>query len=660
MKRVLPLTFLLFTQFICIAQQSRSVMDSIKQVLKSTTSDSIRFQAYSALSFAYTETQMKTDSARLYADSIRLLARIREDQHKLTLAEYHYGVIARFTGDFYKGIAHMQKFIDFHEKSKNQPELLRGLYQIGVMNVQVGEYRNSLQQFQQAKKLAQTLDNKVRLAHINHAMGYICTQINMYDAAIEHFTNSIAANKALHDNRNMAMSMESLGVTYKEIGYFKAAEEKLKETLILVREINRPDGIASVTENLGKLYNEMGDYATALSYHKESLELRKKFDNKKETILGLLTIGETYEKIGNRDLAKSYLVKGLSLAKELNIKPLMITAHKSLAQLHEKMGHHKIAYAHLSRYQGLQDTLLNEEKNKQLVEMETKYQVAQKEREIKILAQENELQVTKTEKAALANNSLFAGMALILLITGLVVYSLRQKLKTQSILASKNEELRLSQFKEQLSSLEMKALRAQMNPHFLFNCMNSINKMILGNQNDEASTYLGKFSKLVRSMLENSEHVHVSLEQELKMLASYIQLESIRFKKKIAVNIVVAENINQENTYIPSMVLQPFVENAIWHGLMHKRGKGKIDIHIKALDDVLECTIEDNGIGRTKALGIRKQEKSDNNSMGIKITTNRLALLTNGKKSEMVRFIDLYDDQNSASGTKVVIKIPTV
>jgi sensor histidine kinase YesM len=205
----------------------------------------------------------------------------------------------------------------------------------------------------------------------------------------------------------------------------------------------------------------------------------------------------------------------------------------------------------------------------------------------------------------------------------------------------------------------MKALRAQMNPHFLFNCMNSINTMILRDDNANASKYLTKFSKLVRLMLENSEKPKVTLQDELDMLNAYVVLESIRFKGKITYDLEVSKDIDKETTLIPSMILQPFVENAIWHGLLHTTKKtGKLSIKVSEKDDFLQCSILDNGVGREAALKLHKKATTKNKSMGIKITTDRLRLLAKEKIEQVVKIIDLKDDKNNSLGTQVDILIP--
>jgi LytS/YehU family sensor histidine kinase len=188
--------------------------------------------------------------------------------------------------------------------------------------------------------------------------------------------------------------------------------------------------------------------------------------------------------------------------------------------------------------------------------------------------------------------------------------------------------------------------------------MNSINLMILKGETENASLYLTKFSTLVRLILENAEGTKVSLENELRLLSSYIQLEALRFKGKIAYHISVDETIEKDCTYLPSMVLQPFVENAIRHGLIHKQTGGMINIDIKEEHDKLLCIIEDNGIGREKAKELQEDSIMKNKSMGMKITEERLRLLSKEHLQQLVQVTDLKDVSGQALGTRVVINIP--
>jgi sensor histidine kinase YesM len=184
--------------------------------------------------------------------------------------------------------------------------------------------------------------------------------------------------------------------------------------------------------------------------------------------------------------------------------------------------------------------------------------------------------------------------------------------------------------------------------------------MIRNGDNKNASGYLTKFSKLIRSILENAEDTEVSLKNELAMLESYIQLEVLRFKENIDYEIQVQKDIDPENTYLPSMVLQPFVENAIWHGLWHKKeaAKGKISILINQKQDQLVCLIEDNGVGRQKAFEMKQKSILKSKSLGLKITEERLRLLSKELKKQLICITDLKDQAGIALGTRVEINIP--
>jgi hypothetical protein len=408
------------------------------------------------------------------------------------------------------------------------------------------------------------------------------------------------------------------------------------------------------------MFDKQKQYDSALRYHLMALTIREELSVKEDLARSLTGVGYGYLQLKNYPRAEVYLNKALAFTKPLNEKPVLIDIYEYLSRLNFEKGNYLKAY----EYQQLRflhkDSVLNEANNRQLNELQAKYETGEKDQKITLLSKENEVREKEAQRQAALKNAFIAGLILVGLLVVLVIYIFRQRLKNQFLLSSKNEEIKEVNFKRQLSELEMKALRAQINPHFLFNCMNSINKMILNGETENASQYLAKFSKLVRLILENAEGTSVSLENELALLESYIQLEELRFKGKIGYNISVDKSIEKDNTYLPSMVLQPFVENAIWHGLMHKENdqKGMINIDIKEQHDRLLCTIEDNGVGREKAQQLREKSVFKNKSMGMKITEERLRLLSQEGLEQLIRITDLKDALNHALGTRVEINIP--
>ncbi|MBV9963395.1 MAG: histidine kinase [Parafilimonas sp.] len=214
------------------------------------------------------------------------------------------------------------------------------------------------------------------------------------------------------------------------------------------------------------------------------------------------------------------------------------------------------------------------------------------------------------------------------------------------------------QQRNKLLELEMQALRAQMNPHFIFNCLSSINGFILMNETQAASDYLTKFSRLIRMVLNNSKKSLISLEDELEMLRLYLDMENLRFNNGFDFTIDVDKVIDAENIFIPPLLFQPFAENAVWHGLMHKKERGKLQISLSAEDDVLKFVIKDNGIGRAAATELRSKSAEKNKSLGLQITKERLSLI-NGYASEKTFFEieDVQDEKGDATGTRILLKI---
>jgi LytS/YehU family sensor histidine kinase len=220
-------------------------------------------------------------------------------------------------------------------------------------------------------------------------------------------------------------------------------------------------------------------------------------------------------------------------------------------------------------------------------------------------------------------------------------------------------ERKQASLQQHASELEMEALRSQMNPHFIFNCLNAINHFILNNEAETASDYLTKFSRLIRRVLQNSARRTIPLTDELQTLRLYIELERVRFKNRFQFSITVDENIDAECLMIPPMLLQPFVENAIWHGLMQKETAGELTIIITQRDGKLTCIVTDNGVGRQKAAASRKPP-TQKKSMGMEITANRLRMLEGEEQSGNFKIVDLHDEEGNNSGTKVIVTIPAI
>ncbi|RAJ04286.1 two component regulator with propeller domain [Chitinophaga skermanii] len=225
----------------------------------------------------------------------------------------------------------------------------------------------------------------------------------------------------------------------------------------------------------------------------------------------------------------------------------------------------------------------------------------------------------------------------------------------------KKRERERSSFQHQIAQLEMKALRAQMNPHFIFNALNSIQTFMMKNETEQALAYLSRFARLIRSVLDHSQRNTIVLSREVSMLENYLALEKLRLADQFSYRIEVDTSLDQDFTEIPAMVIQPFVENAIWHGLQHKKNGGWLHISFYKVEQKIRCVIEDNGIGRKAATALKQMNGQVHLSKGLQITSDRLSLY-NSRFGMNASFDieDLYDNQGNASGTRVNLWFPLV
>ena len=216
-----------------------------------------------------------------------------------------------------------------------------------------------------------------------------------------------------------------------------------------------------------------------------------------------------------------------------------------------------------------------------------------------------------------------------------------------------------TEFEKQIAETEMIALRAQMNPHFIFNVLNSINKYILENDSTKASYYLTQFSRLIRQVLENSKSSKVTLEADLQALQLYINMEKLRFEERFTCNIEIDKNIDQQFIQVPPLLIQPYAENAIWHGLMQKETPGHLDITVfQPSESSLRIIIKDNGIGRKKAMSLQSKSATKHKSYGMQITKDRIDIVNKIFMIQAtVEYEDLYENGEPA-GTSVTLIIP--
>jgi hypothetical protein len=335
-------------------------------------------------------------------------------------------------------------------------------------------------------------------------------------------------------------------------------------------------------------------------------------------------------------------------------KLIMRDAAGMLATIYDSLHQSQLALDYFQMYVQLKDAIVNQQFKGRLHEFKRIADDEKKSAQIKLLNNARQITAQNLRKTKYLRNILATAVIFIIVLGVIIFWNISLKRKNEKL---RNESSK-AEWQKAASDLEMQALRAQMNPHFIFNCLSSINRFILKSESDLASDYLTKFSRLIRMVLINSEKSLILLEEEMEMLRLYLEMEKLRFKDKLTYSFTYAAEVRPHEMMVPPMLLQPFCENAIWHGLMHKDGPGHLNIGFKMVNDVLLCTITDNGIGRKKAAEIKTHSAEHTKSLGLKLTAERLSLFNDDNLvSTSLAIDDVLDESGEVRGTKVQLSI---
>lgn len=503
------------------------------------------------------------------------------------------------------------------------------------------------------------------------------------------------AHQALKVQKELGTDTTGLGLTYNRLGlannYFHREADAfryIEKALDIFTGLKDTALMDIALNNLGGLHTEHKRYQKGLDYYKQVLKLRLAADDHYWTGYAYFNIGTNWNLAGNADSAFYYLQKAretfirnnlevpshvysvlaeltsargnyqqaldyaysaLKEATNLSHTEEELSAKKLLSDIHYKMGNFQQAYEYLSDFQSTQAILDSANSATRIAEIEEKYQNAEKEVVI------TRLQAEKLE----ANNEIQQSKLLMLysIIVSIVVLSLVGYFYQQRI---QKQRIEASELNAKIASTKLIALRAQMNPHFIFNCLNTTQNFIMASKKREAYEYLSKFAKLIRLVLENSQHTFIPLESEMNQIRLYLELECIRFNGKFSFDIEVDPELEGGVYEIPGMIIQPIVENAILHGLINRDdNNGHLHISMKKKnEDLLECSIEDNGVGRKKAAEIKSSKNVHYKSVALPNVMERLKILLDKHAHHVeMEITDLYQDEKP-SGTRAILSIP--
>jgi len=443
----------------------------------------------------------------------------------------------------------------------------------------------------------------------------------------------------------------NLGSAYSGLNLRDSAIFFHKAALDIYKKINYGSGIILLENNIANNYNYLNNldslffYASNASIHAKEWSIdiyNQEIDQQ---------LGAFYLKTKDYNKAKTHYNSALNSSKNIQLE---YELYQNLSMVETELGNYELANRYLKKYTLIKDSLDNIDLKSKILEIEEEYKTKEKQNKIDFLAKDNEL-LNKTNKLNLVEieskntkitqqrllyfSILIIAIAIAVII---VVFINRKKIKA--------EKLQLELANKKLA-IEQKLLQSQMNPHFIFNSLNSIQRYVSENDVFNAQIYLARFGKLMRAILIQTRQSEISLEDEIETLNLYIELEQLRFGNKFEVNITCNTELH-DGIYIPPMIVQPFIENAILHGFGNIDYKGILTIHFEVNKSQITCTVKDNGIGRKKSKLLQETKQKNHNSLGIQVTKERLESKGKITKSENIIYTDLEQ------GTLVTIFIP--
>lgn len=603
------------------------------------------------------------------------------------------------------GISFIDNAISLSRKLGSDEHLLKALSAKGVLLSALADYRAAFDNHQKALMLAEKLDNKLEQGNQLSAIGAVYSSLGLQTSCISYHLQALPLFRQATDTAALAMELNQIGNAYRASSNHKESMVYFSEELTLMQALEDSGGIARGLTNIAcflgsekkydsaiqyihtafsyankntKIYGisaygfmlyEMAGVYIALRQYKTAIDTLtaslRQFEttNDAAMVAALLNdIGHVYALKSSFPQSLEYLYKAKDFCQANGFINTYKTVLLSLSEVYNCTKNYDSAYQYYKGYIAVRDSLTSEEKKAAITRSGFEYEFAKKQDSLRFIQQIASIK-QKQEKR---QQWIYAGSILLLLLIGGGYYWNRNRLREAALtvqLATEKaeQEKKEAAFQHKLGDITLSALRSQMNPHFIFNCLNSIKLYSAQNNAQAASDYVTKFSRLIRQTLENSHSERISLAAELQALELYIQMEAMRFKEKLQYTISIDDGVDVEYIEIPPLLLQPYVENAIWHGLMQKEEGGAIKVLISEdnIQHLLTATITDNGIGRKKAMEIKSKTATKHKSYGMKMTSERIALINQMYNSKtVVDVTDLYNEIGEGAGTRVTIQIP--
>ncbi len=623
--------------------QKNSVIDSLKAVLEKAPEDTVRVNILNDLG-GYLIRKAEYDKALYYLQKALSLAEKLEYTSGILVSYNRTGILYLNRNDYPNSKKYFSLALGIAKKTGDKKGESDIISNIGIIHCDLGEYATALENYMYALKIREQIKDPRSYAASLLSIANIHYLQNNFQKALEFYTSITEIKEARDDKYFYAEVLFNIGLVYEQLTNYPKALSYINSSMQIDEEVGDKKGVALASTNLGVIYSLQKNYTKALELLQKGRDVLIEIGDKRGVAEAYCEMGVIYDSLHQNEKALECFNKQLVLAREIDSKLNIRKAYLFFSNHYQLNNNYKEAYEYYRLYKGMEDSLKSEASDKTIAELEAKYETQKKEKEIEMLKTEQVLKETESTRQKQLLYSAFILAAVI----GLTVFLLynRRQIKKKSELERKNHEL------------ERNALSAQMDPHFIFNSLGSISGFISENDKEKAIEYLGVFSRLIRHNLEQSREQLVSVSQEGQMLRSYLHLQQLRYNNKFSFNITIAENID-DSVAIPPMFIQPFVENAILHGIIPKDGPGNITVAFRLDGDHIQCEVLDDGIGKAES---QKRKTAFNNmhkSLAMTITEERMAIINSMNKEKIeIEMKDLTDGSGKVCGTSVKLKFP--
>ncbi len=682
---------------LCMAQQKE--LDSLLLVLQHTPKeDTTRLNLLNDIVFDCS--LANPDKGLVMADEAIALAQKLNNKPKLATAYNYKAMNFAGKGDDSLALLYYRQALRLHEQTGNRLRIATTCNNIAIELVNLSDYAGALEYHSKAYAVFESLNDKLRMGNSLNNTGVIYLYLADYPKALEYYLRAVrlfeqtgkqqATAEALSNiglvydhlknydraleyqqkafqfyeqsgnKQGMAGSLGNIGNVYHDIGSNAKALDYYRRALAISESIGNKRSIASNYSNMGIVYNDLLDFTHALEYLQKSLAINTQLGDKKRMAGDLSQLGQWYLNapapfLQQQGVAPSlryakaaeYENRSLALAKEIGSPDAQRDAWENLYTIYEQQKDFARALPAYKQFIVLRDSVLSAKTQQEITRKEMQFEFEKKEAVEKAdRDKEQAVAAAALNRQRVVKNTVMIG-ALALLAAAAVIFLFYKRRRDAE------EQRKEAEFRAKVSGTEMKALRSQMNPHFIFNSLNSINDYIDKHDTATATLYTTRFARLMRLILENSEQKEISLADDLKALELYMQLEALRLNNRFSYEISTEAAIDTQATLVPPLLLQPFVENSIWHGLAQKTGGGKIAVNIKKEDNMINCIVEDNGIGREQSARQLRHGNGEKSALGMKITLARIEIINQQKQSAATVAIHDLDQ-----GTRVEVRLP--